>query len=273
MRKGNNVFIQLLKKYTLIDHNFIDTFFRKFKIGDDLEFHIHDVDVANYLKIKIRSLRKRLGNHYTKDELFFPNVDYIRIKNPKTSSASYMLNYKCFERIAMSSRSKESANVRYYFSQLRDFIYQNQNVLMQAMDENRFLKKLRNQEVIYFFVIDKNHPKIVKIGRSADIVRRLSTYNVGRIKNVDLKYLAIVKKSDLIEDCIKTVLKPTLIKDHEIFKVDLKKLKNVIENCYKKYISKQSNNKLFKAITDLLNFYNFSKASPKYEPYAVIDQT
>ena len=39
-----NTFIQLLKKHTTIDKDFINTFFRKFKIGGELNFDIKDID-------------------------------------------------------------------------------------------------------------------------------------------------------------------------------------------------------------------------------------
>ncbi len=57
--------------------------------------------------------------------------------------------------------------------------------------------------MIYFFAVDERYPNILKYGRSIDIVKRLRTYNSGRIKDVELKYLAIVKNSKLIEKCIK----------------------------------------------------------------------
>ena len=50
--EDNKIIINLLKKYTTIDKEFIDIFFKKFKIGDDLEFHIFDFDIANYLGIE-----------------------------------------------------------------------------------------------------------------------------------------------------------------------------------------------------------------------------
>ena len=65
---NNNIFIILLKKYTTIDKSFIDTFFKKFKIGGDLDFHLEDIDVAKYLDIKLSTLRKRLLNFYTKQK-------------------------------------------------------------------------------------------------------------------------------------------------------------------------------------------------------------
>lgn len=39
----NSDFIELLKEHTSIDEDFIDTFFKKFKIGGELDFHLKDV--------------------------------------------------------------------------------------------------------------------------------------------------------------------------------------------------------------------------------------
>ena len=49
----NSVFITLLKKHTDIDKKFIDVFFKKFKIGGELNFDIKDKYVANYLGIEL----------------------------------------------------------------------------------------------------------------------------------------------------------------------------------------------------------------------------
>jgi hypothetical protein len=65
------------------------------------------------------------------------------------------------------------------------------------------LKKYNGFEIIYFFSVDKRRNDIFKIGRSRDILNRLRNYNVGKIKETDLKYLALVKNSVLIENCIK----------------------------------------------------------------------
>ena len=54
----DSIFIKLLKKHTIIDKDFINTFFKKFKIGGDLDFDIKDEDVAKYLNIKLSTLRK-----------------------------------------------------------------------------------------------------------------------------------------------------------------------------------------------------------------------
>jgi hypothetical protein len=48
----NSVFIELLKSHTNIDEDFINTFFKKFKIGGELDFDIEDKKVAKYLDSK-----------------------------------------------------------------------------------------------------------------------------------------------------------------------------------------------------------------------------
>ena len=123
---NNNIFIILLKKYTTIDKSFIDTFFKKFKIGGDLDFHLEDIDVAKYLDIKLSTLRKRLLNFYTKEKpRYFEKVDYIKIKTNKTSRIIYMINYQCFEKLTMSGDSKESDIVKSYLIKLREFLIKN----------------------------------------------------------------------------------------------------------------------------------------------------
>jgi hypothetical protein len=48
-----------------------------------------------------------------------------------------MCNYKCFEQFAMTSDSKKSAIVRDYFSQLRDFMVENQDVIYQTIENKK----------------------------------------------------------------------------------------------------------------------------------------
>ena len=200
-------FINLLKKYTNIDKNFINTFFKKFKIGEELYFHIKDKDVAKYLGVEINTIRKRLNNTLSKNINFIEKVDYIKIKTGKTDGVIYMINYQCFERLAMGGDSQQSESVRMYFIKLREFITENQKLIYQSMENYEDLKKYSNFETIYFFAVDERKQNIFKIGRTIDIIKRLRNYNVGRIKEVDLKYLALVKNAVLIENCMKLNLK------------------------------------------------------------------
>lgn len=64
-------FYKLLLEYTTIDENFIKSFFKKFNVGDELEFNIIDKKLAKYLNIDIKTLRKRLNNGYSKNEKLY----------------------------------------------------------------------------------------------------------------------------------------------------------------------------------------------------------
>ena len=136
-----NVFIELLKKHTSIDIDFINTFFKKFKIGGELHFDIKDKDVSKYLGIELTTLRKRLLNIFSKKKNFIENVDFIKKKSGKTTGLIYMLNYQCFEKLAMSGDSSKSELVREYFTKLRDFMYEHQELIYQAITNKNDLNK------------------------------------------------------------------------------------------------------------------------------------
>ena len=270
----DNVFITLLKKYTTIDTEFINIFFKKFSVGDDLNFDITDESVAKYLGIELINLRKRLNNYYSKHNNFIENVDFIKIKKriKSVTYVDYFLNYQCFEKIAMSGDSEQSEAVRMYFVKIRELLVENQKTILQAIGNKTRLNKFNGFESIYFFVIDKRSPDIFKIGRSSYIVKRLENYNVGRINEVDLKYYALVKNSVLIEKCMKhNLINNQYIKNKEIYKVEPTTLKKIIDECYCKYVNNTENKKLYDEIGNLLGLYSFIKDKPKLEPYVIID--
>ena len=48
-----------------------------------------------------------------------------------------MVNYQCFEKLAMCSDSKESETIRMYFIKLREFITNNQHLIYQAIENKK----------------------------------------------------------------------------------------------------------------------------------------
>lgn len=273
MNKTDSVFIKLLKENTTIDEDFINIFFKKFKIGGELDFDIKDIDVSKYLGISLITLRKRLNNGYSKTKRFDENVDYIRVRKGMRNIITYMLNYPCFEKIAMSSDSGKSEMVRMYFTKLREFITDNQYIIYQAITNNNDLKKYNGTQTIYFFAADERQPNILKPGRASKIVDRLRNYNVGRIKEIDLKYLALVKNPILIERCMNSLLARNKIDPYkEMVKIEPKTLKKVINDCYCRHVSPEENKELYEEISALLGIYVFVKDQPHVKPYIVIGE-
>jgi hypothetical protein len=217
------------------------------------------------------NVRRRLQNKYSKTKKFIENIDFIKIKTGKTTGVVYMINYQCFEKFAMSSDTQEAETIRLYFIKLREFIIENQKLIYQAIENKKDLSMYRGHDSIYFFAADIKKSNIFKIGHTEDIIQRLRNYNVGRVKEVDLKYFALVKNSVLIERCIGLRLdKQRLIPGREIFVIEHKKLKKIIDDCYCKYVSKQQNEELYREISDLLGLYAYTKDKINIKPYVII---
>jgi len=269
----DNIFIQLLKKHTNIDKKFINTFFKNFEIDNELIFHIKDIDVAKYLNIKLVSLRDRLNNNNSNKIIYVENVDFIKKQTGVTSGVTYWLNYQGFERLAMNGDSEQSDVVRSYFIKLREFITNNQHIISQAVNNKDHLKKYVGFECVYFFVSSNKYINKLKLGITENIVQRLRNYNVGRINEVDLKYLAIVKNARLIESCLKNKLNDNeVIHNREIYEIDPVKLQKIIVECYCKYVSKKENSKLYDELAHLTELYSYTIKNKKYKPYIIINK-
>ena len=182
-----------------------------------------------------------------------------------------MLNYACFEKLAMSGDSKQSEVVRMYFTKMREFITDNQRVIYQAMNKKNDLKIYNKMDTIYFFAADERKQDILKVGKSSKIVERLRNYNVGRIKEVELKYVALVKNPLLIEKCIKLLLKKKQVfSGKELFEINPKILKKVIDECYCKHVSVKDNKDLYVEISNLLGMYVYVKDKLNIKPFIII---
>ena len=183
---------------------------------------------------------------------------------------------------------------KFNIQKLPFYVTENQHLIYQAIENKNELYKYSGYESIYFFAVDDRKKDIFKVGRTADIVQRLRNYNVGRVKEVELKYFALVSNSILIEKCIKLALDDILTaeavrqhqredaeappgaddnkiyKNKEIFKVEPQKLKQIIDECYCKYVSKKQNTNLYEEISNLLGLYAYTKDKINIKPYIII---
>lgn len=276
MPRQKATIVLLLKKYTDIDPEFIDTFLGDYKVPtteeEQYEFNILDESVSTYLDIKLSTLRARLQNKYSKKKLYYEKVDYVRVYKDKSKrTVSYLLSYPCFERICMNGDNEKSEVVRLYFSKLREFLTDKAKLVKQALDnKTEQLKKYSSFETIYFFAADVGK---YKIGKSAGILTRISNYNVGRVEEVDLKYLALVKNRKLIEDCLKLELKPfEVFEGKEIFEVEPEHIEKVINDCYCKSVSLKEHKELQSEVTELFGFYSYVKDKTRIKPFVVISK-
>ena len=126
--------------------------------------------------------------------------------------------------------------------------------------------------MIYIIAVDERKKDILKAGSTRrGIIERLRNYNVGRIKEVELKYLAVVKNAFLIEKCLNLKLKDKKIyKGKELFKIELSKIKKAIEECFCKHTTQEKAEQLYEEMANLLGLYSYSKNKKNIKPYVII---
>ena len=195
MPRKKPTIVTLLKTHTDIDPRFIDKFLTHYRSPnveeDEYEFHITDADVAEYLKVDVSTIRSRLQNKFSKKKIYYENVDFVTVYKDKSKrTITYLLSYSTFERLCMMGDTERAETVRLYFSKLRQFLTEKAALVPQALDnKTEALKIYEGFETIYLFAY--------KIGKSKKILERMQKYNVGRIHEIDLKYLAFVKNRSL----------------------------------------------------------------------------
>lgn len=153
------------------------------------------------------------------------------------------------------------------------------DLLLKPIEKNKIennldLQNLNESKSIYFFVIDDREPQILEAEKTIDIIDRLRNYNVGKINQVELRYICIIQNNLLIEKCLKLKLKKNQVsKDKEIFKVDLKVLIKIIRecDCKSKCISSRENEELNEEISELLKLYTYTKNKIHIKPYVIIN--
>jgi hypothetical protein len=63
-----------------------------------------------------------------------------------------------------------------------------------------------------------------------------------------------------------------IINNKELYKINPKKLKKIIYNCYCDNVTLKQHTKLFKELGYLLEFYKYTKINKNFQPYIIIDK-
>jgi phage anti-repressor protein len=297
----STVFTNLLKTYTTIPHSFVDSFFTKFKLenDDNPEFYIKEEDVSKWLKIEVTTIRERLRNKYqnklkknTNNPMYVENVDYTVQTNTKDKrKLHYLLSYKCFEKICMLTETEEGSQVRLYFVKLRQFVSEHYQSISQALSTNLSIKdiskkiKEKGLSCIYIIGLSKEIDlrsetstsglkDLFKPGRTTNLVNRFSNYNSGRLNDVDIRYVAVVKNEIAIEHCMSVKLdKYRYVKDSEIYKVNIDVIKQIISECSCKYMNKKEYLDVLSGMEEIFSFYNFLKEESEVIPFIIINKS
>ena len=211
---------EFLKKYSIIDNEFIDDFYTFYDEGkSEFDFTVSLELVANWLNVRKDVLKKLLLSN------FIINRDYIEEKetNKKgkgnNNTIHVLLTFNCSKLLCMISKSEKASLIRNYYIDLekliityKDNIVNDLNNQLGIQTNNKKIIENNNKEgLIYILKVDD---ETYKLGNSNDIKKRMKQYNVGRINELPIVFVFKSNNIISIENCIKKNLSEYRVKKH-----------------------------------------------------------
>lgn len=235
--------VYFLKETTNIDADFIDKFY-SFYDDNMSEFdYVIDLDaIAGWLDTKKQKLTKKLEDQFelNEDYVVKENID---IKHGGSNIIKYYVNFNTFKILTATSEKTNGIKARYYFIEIEKTFIRYENLVLKYLKESErinknnetIMKKYKGKNVIYVLKVNRNH-EIYKVGKTTDIVKRIATYNVGKIDQYEIVYVIETNNIKKVEKCVKKQMKSNayLKRSDEIFQVDLKIIQDTIKNCVNK---------------------------------------
>ena len=114
---------EFLKKYSLVDNNFIDDFYTFYDDGkNEYDFTISLELISNWLNVRKDHIKRLLKNNFTE------NQDYIINKVTglkgigKNNVKLVLLTYSCSKLLCMISKSEKASIIRNYYIDLEKLL-------------------------------------------------------------------------------------------------------------------------------------------------------
>lgn len=242
-----------LKKYSLIDNQFIDDFYSFYDEGkNEYDFTINLELIANWLTVRKDVLKKLLVSNFIK------NTDYIETKETGqkgrgvNNTIHVLLTYNCAKLLCMISKCEKASLIRNFYIELekliityKDNIVNDLNNQLEINNSNKKIIESNNKEgLIYVLKVDD---ETKKIGNTTDIKKRMNLYKVGKIHELPIVLVFKSKNIMEVEKCIKKNLSAYRVKknkNNELFKIDDDFIKETIIYCNKTSTKVKENKKL-----------------------------
>lgn len=244
----NEDYILHVKRFTTVPDKFIDELFTFYTLSTKQTDPVILLDnVAKWLECSKHEMYRTLQRTYVKD------VDYVSEAGPnptkqkgKYGSNNYiriMVTPDCFKRLCMLSRAKKAEMVRTYFIDVETQFLKYKDQLMEGLkadisrlqnDMNPKRREVPHSENGYIYVISasKDVNELFKVGRAADLKKRLFSYQTGNAHTVDLVYVLAVHDMKSAEKCIKShLLEFQYRRRREVYQVPKDMLKTIINKC------------------------------------------
>lgn len=256
-----------LKKYSLINGEFIDDFYSFYDDGrNEYDYTIDLNKLAFWLEIRKGHLKDLLVSNFSENE------DYIIEQNKsdgkgkgigKNNVKVVMLTYTCAKLLCMISRTAKATIIRNFYIDLEKLIITYKDSIVRDLNNQlgikisnkELIEKNKNKGLIYVLKIDDNidlekfketDVMEAKLGNSEELKKRMKQYNVGSINELPIVFVYLTDDYIELEKCLKDCLQRYQIKSNqEKYLIDLAFIKETIKYCtIRKAILIKQNKKL-----------------------------
>lgn len=237
-----------VKRFTTVPDKFIDELFRFYTLSTkQTDAVILLDDVAKWLECSKHEMSLTLKRSYVKDVDYVsesgPNPSRVKGKYGSNNYKKIMVTPDCFKRLCMLSRAKKAEMVRTYFIDVETQFLKYKDQLMEGLkvdisrlqnDMNPKRRQIPPSENGYIYVISasKEVEDLFKVGRAADLKKRLFSYQTGNAHTVELIYVIAVHDMKSAERCVKShLLEFQYRQRREVYQVPKDMLKTIIGKC------------------------------------------
>lgn len=238
---------EVLALLTTIPRAFIDEYFRfrsiarapNAELGSAARFRISLDMVSGWLGSKKSNLMQTLRESYK------PNRDYVVLERSSDHSKKQrgrpvervMLSYDTFRLLSMQSHAPKADEVRRYFLELDDAFERYNDTFLRGFRGEvaaaaRDMRRERTKDGpghAYFISLRSG---VKKPGSAKDLLKRLATYNTGRIHDVKFAFSMRVEFRKEVESCVKKLLASKRIRPRrELYQIDSDILVKLMRGC------------------------------------------
>lgn len=229
-----------MKTHSTISNSFLDVFLRFYNPQtSQADLTINLDQVSKWIGVAKFNLLSTLRSSYQRDKDFA--IEKSTNKQGKYGGNNYvkvLITPDCFKRLCMRSRSKQAENVRSYFIELEVLVAKYNEQMIYGMKNeiqklSKALKPKTADHAGYFYVLMASpNGTIYKIGRTKDLNKRLSTYQTGKLDEVQVVFKYRTDRLIAMEKCVKAWLEPYKVRKYkELYEVNLDIIKRLAQGC------------------------------------------
>ena len=114
---------EFLKKYSLVDNNFIDDFYTFYDDGkNEYDFTISLELISNWLNVRKDHIKRLLKNNFTENQDYIINKVTGLKGTGKNNVKLVLLTYSCSKLLCMISKSEKASIIRNYYIDLEKLL-------------------------------------------------------------------------------------------------------------------------------------------------------